>query len=51
MDLTASVEALPGIGDIMAQKLERLGIKTLFDLLYHLPFRYEDRSVSKPYRA
>ncbi len=45
MDLTASVEALPGIGDIMAQKLEKLGIKTLFDLLYHLPFRYEDRSL------
>lgn len=29
----------------MAEKLERLGILSLFDLLYYLPFRYEDRSV------
>ncbi len=45
MDLTENVEALSGIGSIMAQKLERLEIKSLFDLLYHLPFRYEDRSL------
>ncbi len=45
MDLTASVTALPGVGSNTADKLSVLGINTLFDLLYHLPFRYEDRSV------
>lgn len=27
----------------MAGKLAKLGITSVFDLLYHLPFRYEDR--------
>ena len=39
MDISASVTTLPGIGPVMAKKLEKLGIKTIFDLLYHLPFR------------
>jgi len=48
MELTASVEAIPGIGSIMAGKLAKLDIRTVFDLLYHLPFRYEDRSLISP---
>ncbi|HSP65195.1 MAG TPA: OB-fold nucleic acid binding domain-containing protein, partial [Candidatus Deferrimicrobium sp.] len=33
---------LPGIAQAMAQRLERLGITTARDLLFHLPRRYED---------
>ncbi|MDO8487779.1 MAG: ATP-dependent DNA helicase RecG [bacterium] len=43
MDLTASVTSLGGVGTITAGKLAKLGVNTVFDLLYHLPFRYEDR--------
>jgi ATP-dependent DNA helicase RecG len=48
MDLTASVTTVEGIGPAVAGKLEKLDIKTVFDLLYHLPFRYEDRSLVSP---
>lgn len=45
MNLTDSVTSIPGVGSIMAGKLERLEIRSIFDLLYHLPFRYEDRRL------
>lgn len=48
MDLTQSVASLPGVGPAYAEKLNHLGIDTIFDLLYYLPFRYEDRSVITP---
>ena len=38
------VGVLKGVGAALAQRLERLGIETLQDLLFHLPHRYEDRS-------
>ncbi|MFN2582207.1 MAG: ATP-dependent DNA helicase RecG [Candidatus Dormibacteria bacterium] len=38
----APVTVLDRLGDMQRQRLERLGIRTLRDLLYHLPFRYED---------
>ena len=41
--LTSSTATLPGIGPGISQKLSRLKISTVFDLLYHLPFRFEDR--------
>ena len=44
MDLASPVTSLPGVGPIMAKKLSKLGLSSIFDLLYHLPFRYEDRS-------
>ena len=40
--LTALTE-LPGIGPARAKKLEKLGLRTLGDLLGHFPQRYEDR--------
>ena len=46
--LHSSVTALPGIGPGSAEKLARLGIHTLRDLLLHLPFRYQDRTRSVP---
>jgi ATP-dependent DNA helicase RecG len=32
---------LPGVGPALTKKLERLGIATVGDLLWHKPFRYE----------
>jgi ATP-dependent DNA helicase RecG len=42
--LTSSVSELKGVGPALLEKLSRLGIITIQDLLFHLPLRYEDRS-------
>ncbi len=41
--LGTPVRFLKGIGPKRAAQLEALGLRTVEDLLYHLPFRYEDR--------
>ncbi|WPD19927.1 ATP-dependent DNA helicase RecG [Thermaerobacter composti] len=46
--LTTPLGRLPGVGRRQAQRLARLGLSTAGDLLWHLPRRYEDRSVWKP---
>ncbi|MFT5758780.1 MAG: ATP-dependent DNA helicase RecG [Alteromonadaceae bacterium] len=38
------ITVLKGVGPGMATKLEKLGLMTLQDLLFHLPLRYEDRT-------
>lgn len=38
------VETLKGVGAVVATRLEKLGIHTLQDVLFHLPFRYQDRT-------
>ena len=38
------VTALKGVGASMAEKLAKIGIVSLQDLLFHLPLRYEDRT-------
>ena len=38
------VTVLKGVGPGLAQKLEKLGLASLQDLLFHLPLRYEDRT-------
>ncbi len=38
------VTTLMGVGPAVAAKLERLNITTAEDLLFHLPFRYEDQT-------
>jgi ATP-dependent DNA helicase RecG len=38
------VTALPGVGDKLAEKLARLGVQRVEDLLFLLPIRYEDRT-------
>ncbi len=48
MELDTPVLNLMGIGPFVAKKLNKLGIKTLGDLVYHLPFRYEDFSNITP---
>ena len=39
---------LRGVGQAMQEKLARLGIVSIQDLLFHLPFRYEDRTRITP---
>lgn len=41
--LSASVQFVHGVGPRRAEILRKFGIATVEDLLYHLPFRYEDR--------
>ena len=41
--LAAGVATLPGVGRVRATQLEAFGLATVEDLLYHLPFRYDDR--------
>jgi len=43
LELHTEVQFLKGIGPRVAETLATKGIHTLEDLLYYLPFRYEDR--------
>lgn len=38
------VRTLKGVGPRVAEKLAHIGIETVQDLLFHLPFRYQDRT-------
>ena len=42
------VTQLKGVGDALAEKLAKLGIRSVQDLLFHLPYRYEDRTRVVP---
>jgi ATP-dependent DNA helicase RecG len=42
------VTSLRGVGPALAATLERLGLRTVQDLLFHLPLRYEDRTRVVP---
>lgn len=46
--LTQSVASLPGVGARTVSQMEKLGIKTLQDLVFHLPHRYQDRTKIYP---
>jgi ATP-dependent DNA helicase RecG len=39
-----AITSLKGVGPSMAEKLEKVGLHSLQDLLFHLPNRYEDRT-------
>src|SRR5512135_810338 len=43
LELGTSVQYVKGIGPRLAELLAAKGITTVEDLLYYLPFRYEDR--------
>ncbi|MDP3888656.1 MAG: ATP-dependent DNA helicase RecG [bacterium] len=48
MEIKTPVSQLFMVGPTYAKRLEKLGIKTLQDLIYHFPSRYEDfRLISK----
>ena len=46
--LDLPVSTLKGIGSQTAKRLEKLGIFLIRDLIFHLPFRYEDRTRVYP---
>jgi ATP-dependent DNA helicase RecG len=48
LDLHTPVKYVKGIGERIAAGLHQRGVETVEDLLYHLPFRYEDRLHPKP---
>lgn len=43
-----SLSHLKGVGEKMLEKLQRLQLATVQDLLFHLPLRYEDRTQIYP---
>ena len=45
LSLSSPITSLYMIAAGYAKRLEKLGIKTVSDLLYHLPFRYDDFSL------
>lgn len=47
-DLSLSIEKLRNVGSRNLPRLHKLGIKTLKDLLWHLPVRYEDYTEISP---
>ena len=42
------VTALHSVGEQVAKRLEKLGIRTVQDVLFHLPIRYQDRTRHTP---
>ncbi|HET9180203.1 MAG TPA: ATP-dependent DNA helicase RecG [Terriglobia bacterium] len=44
LKLTSEVKYLKGVGPARAELLDARGIRTVEDLLYYTPFRYEDRT-------
>ena len=48
MILDTELSTLPKIGPKFTSKLQKLGIKTVKNLLWHFPFRYEDYSKIVP---
>src|SRR3990167_10299090 len=46
--LEQTVSNLRGVGPKLKERLNKLGIDTLEDLLMHLPMRYEDRTTLSP---
>ena len=47
MTLDTPIDQLPGIGKVTAQSFKRLGVRTVLDMLYHFPHRYDDYSSQK----
>jgi len=48
LNLTTPVQYIPRVGPVMAERLKKLGIATVEDLLWYVPFRYNDYSLISP---
>ncbi|MBW3623153.1 MAG: ATP-dependent DNA helicase RecG [Armatimonadetes bacterium] len=48
LDLGTSVQYLKGVGPRYARLLEKVGVRTLQDLLFYFPRAYQDRSRARP---
>lgn len=48
MDINNSLVVLAGVGPRIQQLLKQIGLETIQDLLFHLPYRYEDRTRITP---
>jgi ATP-dependent DNA helicase RecG len=48
LTLDTPVRFIPRVGPAMASKLETLGLLTVRDILFHIPFRYNDFSLTSP---
>ncbi len=46
-----AITTLKGVGPGVASKLEKLGLRSVGDLLFHCPLRYEDRTRLTPVQA
>ena len=47
MKLSDSIKTLPGVGRVKEAQLNKLGIHTVKDLLYHFPRAYQNRKDTK----
>jgi ATP-dependent DNA helicase RecG len=43
LELSTQIKYIKRVGERVAEALAKRGVETVEDLLYHLPFRYEDR--------
>ena len=48
INLKSKIITLPGVGRTTAEKFDKLGIKTIIDLLYTVPRRHNDFGNRKP---
>ncbi len=51
LNLTDPVTKLTGVGPQLANKLEKLHVRSVQDVLFHLPHRYEDKTTVTPIGA
>jgi ATP-dependent DNA helicase RecG len=48
LELSTPIKYVKRVGERVAEGLAKRGVETVEDLLYHLPFRYEDRLHPRP---
>lgn len=48
LGIDSPLHEFPGIGPSTAQSFRKLGVRTLYELLYHFPHRYDDYTKQRP---